>query len=53
MTIVIIIIAIPNIAKPTANGSNKPKNIYPTIAPIIITIPIMMNIAINILSNVI
>jgi len=44
--------AIPPITKKTAKGSNKPKYINPSIAAIIIIIPIIIKIPINILSNV-
>lgn len=45
--------AIPPITKKIAKGSNKPKYINPSIAAIIIIIPIIIKIPINILSNVI
>ena len=44
--------AIPPITKKTAKASNKPKYINPSIAAIIIIIPIIIKIPIIILSNV-
>ena len=53
MIIVMTINAIPPITKKTAKGSNKPKYINPSIAAIIISIPIRIKTPISILSNVI
>jgi hypothetical protein len=53
MTIVIIMMAIPNITNPTVIGSKRPNSILPKIAKIIIKMPIIIKIPINILSNVI
>ena len=44
--------AMPPITKKTAKASNKPKYINPSIAAIIIIIPIIIKIPIIILSNV-